>query len=77
VLTAGLPNTGYGPQVAGYGPQVGPQVAGYGPQVPLYGPQVAGYGPQVAVPVRQVWKHALLIRALQPEQLGFAPSDPQ
>jgi len=66
VLTAGLPNTGYCPQMAGNGPQE----AGYGSQV-------AGYGPQVAVPVRQVWKHALLIRALQPEQLGFAPSDPQ
>jgi len=71
---------GYGPQVAGYGPQVagyGPQVAGYGPQVAGCGPQVAGYGPQVVVPVREVWKHALLIRALQPEQPGFPPSDPQ
>ena len=48
VSTAGLPNTGYGPQMAGDGPQV-----------------------------RQVWKHALLIRALQPEQPGLTPSEPQ
>ena len=40
-LTAGLPNTGYGPQMAGHGPHM---------------------------TVRQKWKHALLIRALQPEQ---------
>jgi len=40
-----------------------------------YGPQTAGYGRQMAV--RQVWKHALVIRALQPEQAGFAPSEPQ
>ena len=50
---------------------------GYGPQMAGYGQQMAGYGPQVAVPVRQVWKLALLIRALQPEQPGFASSVPQ
>jgi len=91
VLLTGLPNTGYGPQMAGYGPQMagyGPQVAGYGPQMVGFGPQVAGHGPQMAgygpqmagygpqMTFRQVWKHALLIRALQPEQPDFKPSAP-
>ena len=47
---------------------------GYGPQMAGYGPQMAGHSPQMTF--RQVWKHALLIRTLQPEMPDFDPSAP-